>query len=240
MLRELAPDLWVTEQPLRFLGIELGTRTTVIRLSNGSLFIHSASRLNADLHHELETKGPVRFVVAPNKFHHLFVGDYQRAYSDAEFYCAPGLEAKRADLKFAATLTDEAPAGWRGQLEQLVFSTFSPLNEVIFFHHASRTLLLTDLMFNVTRSDSALTRLALTLDGGFGAPAVPRTFRMMLKWHRAATRALVDRILEWDFDRVVVAHGDVIESGGKRVIAAGWSFVGTVFCRPGCLKQLRT
>lgn len=225
MLRELAPDLWVTEQPLRFLGMELGTRTTIVRLSDGALFVHSPSRLNADLRREIDAKGAVRFVVAPNRFHHLFVGDYQRAYPDAEFYCAPGLETKRADLKFTATLTDEAPPGWRGQLEQLVFHTFSPLNEVVFLHRASRTLLFTDLLFNVTRSDSTLTKIALILDGGFGAPAVPRTFRMLLKWHRAETRALVDRILGWDFDRVVLAHGDVIESGGKRIVAAAWSFV---------------
>ena len=225
MLRELGPDLWVTEQPFRYLGFEIGTRTTVIRLSDGVLFVHSPSRLEEDLRAELAEIGRVRFVVAPNRFHHVFVADYQRAYLDAEFYCAPGLETKRGDLKFTATLTDEAPAGWRGQLEQLVFRSFSPLNEVVFFHRSSRTVLFTDLVVNVTRSDSTLTKIALTLDGVFGAAAVPRTFRMLLKWHRVDTRAMVDRILSWDFDRVVLAHGDVIESGGKRIIAQAWSFV---------------
>jgi hypothetical protein len=99
------------------------------------------------------------------------------------------------------------------------------LNEVVFFHRASRTLLFTDLIVNVIRSDSTLTKIVLTLDGIFGAPAVPRTFRTLLKWHRAETRALVDHILGWDFDRVVLAHGDVIENGGKKAVAEAWSFV---------------
>jgi hypothetical protein len=225
LLLELAPDLWVTERPFRYLGFEIGARTSVIRLSDGALFIHSPSRLDADLRRELDAKGPVRFVVAPNRFHHLFVADYQRAYPDAEFYCAPGLEAKRADLKFTATLTDEAPAGWRGQLEQLVFRTFSPLNEVVFFHRASRTVFFTDLIFNVMRTDSTLTKIVLKLDGGLGGPAVPRSFRMVLRWYRAETRTLVDRILGWDFDRLVVTHGDVVESGGKNAVAEAWSFI---------------
>jgi hypothetical protein len=225
MLRELAPDLWVTEQPFRYLGMEIGARTTVIRLSGGALFVHSPGSRAEELRAELAELGRVRFVVAPNRFHHVFVGDYQRAYPDAEFYCAPGLETKRADLKFTATLTDEAAPGWRGQLEQLVFRTFPGLNEVVFFHRASRTVLFTDLIFNLTRTDSTLAKIVLTLDGGFGGPAVPRSFRMLLRWRRAETRALVDRILGWDFDRVVVTHGDVIESGGKRIIAQAWSFV---------------
>lgn len=224
MLRELVPDLWVIEQPFRYLGFEIGTRTTIIRLRDGALLVHSPSRLGAEMRRELDAKGPVRFVVAPNRFHHVFVGDYQRAYPDAEFYCAPGLDTKRADLKFTATLTDEVQPVWQSQLEQLVFRSFSPLNEVVFFHRASRTLLFTDLIVNVIRSDSALTKVALTLDGTFGAPAVPRMFRMLLRWHRAETRALVDRILRWDFDRVVLGHGDVIESGGKKIVAEAWSF----------------
>jgi hypothetical protein len=225
MLRELAANLWVTEQPFRYLGMEIGGRTTVIRLIDGALFVHSPSRLDSNLHADLEAKGPVRFVVAPNRFHHIFIADYQRAFPQAEFYCAPGLQTKRPDLKFTATLTEEAPPGWRGQLEQLVFTSFSPLNEVVFFHRASRTVIFTDLVFNITRADSRLTKIMLTLDGGFGGPAVPRSFRMLLKWRREETRALIDRILQRDFDRVVVTHGDVIETDGKGILREAWSFI---------------
>ena len=225
MFRELASDLWVIDQPLRFLGIEIGARTTMIRLRDGSLFVHSPGRLDAALIGELNARGPVHFVIAPNRFHHLFVADYQRAFAGAGFYCAPGLEVKRRDLKFKAILSDVAPADWRGQIEQVVFHTFGALNEVVFFHRASGTLIFTDLMFNLTRSASMLGRIVLKLDGAFGAPAVPRSFRTMLKWHRAATRVLVDRVLGWDFERVVLAHGEVIECDGKRIVDEAWDFV---------------
>ena len=225
MLRELAANLWVTEQPFRYFGIEVGARTTIIKLSNGSLLVHSPTRLDTALRDDLDRKGKVAFVVAPNRFHHVFIGDYQKAYPQAVFFCAPGLDTKRADLKFNAVLGDDVQPEWSSQLDQLVFRAFPPLNEVVFLHRASRTVIFTDLLFNVTHTDSTLSRLAFTLDGGFKKPAVARTFKLLIRFKRGQARALIDRVLSWDFDRVVLAHGDVIETGGKRAVAEAWSFV---------------
>ena len=225
MLRELANNLWVAEQPLRYLGIEVGTRTTVIRLDDGRLFVHSPAQLRAELRDDLEKLGELKFVIAPNRFHHLFIGDYRLSYPACELHCAPGLEKKRPDLKFDAVLTDQPPSGWAGQLDQIVFRAFPPLNEVVFLHRASRTLIFTDLLFNVTHASSTISRIALRLDGAFGGPAVARTFRLLLKFRREQARASIQRILDWDFDRVILAHGDAIETGGKNAVAKAWSFL---------------
>jgi hypothetical protein len=226
MLRELALDLWVAEQPFRFLAMEVGLRMSVIRLRDRCLFVHSPIHLDPPTREALDALGQVRFVVAPNRFHHLFVADYVQGFPQAEFHCAPGLEEKRADLKFTSVLGNTAPPGWAGQLEQLVFTAFRPLNEVVFFHRASRTLLLADLLFNVPSGAGALSSpLVLWLDGCNGRAAVPRTFRVLLKLRRASVRGLIERILGWDFDRIVLAHGAVIETNGKSALARAWSFL---------------
>jgi hypothetical protein len=226
MLREIAPNLWVAEQPFRFLAMEVGIRTTIVRLQDGKLFVHSPTGLDATLRDELAERGEVGFVVAPNRFHHLFVADYQQAFPTAEFYCAPGLERKRPNLTFAAALNDAAPSGWAGELDQIVFTAFAPLNEVVFFHHASHTLILTDLLFNVPPGAGSIgSRLVLWLDGCNGHPAVPRTLRPMLKLRRKPVKTLLDRIFAWDFSRVVLSHGEVIETGAKDVLASAWSFI---------------
>jgi hypothetical protein len=171
--------------------------------------------------------GRVNFIIAPNRFHHLFVADYQRAFPEAECFCAPGLDQKRKDLRFTAVLSDTPPVGWSGPIDQLIFTAFPPLNEVVFLHRASRTLLLTDLLFNVApeKAGSVLSRTLLRLDGCNGNPAVARTFRLALKFRRHAARVLIDRILAWDFDRVIMAHGEIIETDGKRALARAWSFL---------------
>jgi hypothetical protein len=225
MLREIDNGIWAIEAPQRFLGAEVGTRMTVIRLADGSLFVHSPIHLDDEIRASLERIGPVRHVVAPNRFHHLYAADYPRNYPEAKLYAAPGLETKRRDLHFDAILSDEAPAAWRGEIDQLVFRGFAPLNETVFFHRTSRTVLFTDLLFNVTHTDSAWTRVLLTLDGGFGGPGVARTFRLMMRMRKRMVLDSVARILKWDFDRMTLAHGDVIERGAKAALQHAYSFL---------------
>jgi len=122
-MRSLATGLWVAEQSFKAspLGLNVDTRMTVIRLTNGGLFLHSPIKMDAETRHALDSIGPVRAVVAPNRVHHLFVADYVTAYPKARIYAAPGLPEKRRDLPFDGVLSDSAPDEWRGDLEQHLF-----------------------------------------------------------------------------------------------------------------------
>ncbi len=159
-LRNLATNLWVAERPLKLVVGDIGTRMTVIRLADNSLVLHSSVPLDAATRQALDELGAVRHVVAPSKVHHFFVGDYIAAYPQARIYGAPGLAAKRKDLRFDEVLSEEAPAAWRNEIEQHLFRGVPRMNEVVFFHRATRSLLLTDLAFNV----AAERDIALTMD----------------------------------------------------------------------------
>src|SRR5215469_18510 len=222
---QLHDNLWTVSRPLRFLGAEVGTRMTVIRLRDRRLFLHSPVMLDGPTKSEVDALGPIGFVIAPNRFHHLFVAEYMREYPNAKFFCAPGLDSKRKDLTFGATLDDVPPVEWDGQIDQLVFRALPPLNEVVFFHRESRSLLVTDLLFNVKTSESAYTRFLMRLDGGLGRVAVARSFRWLIKMRRATARATVDKMLSWDFDRLIVTHGEVVASGAKEPVRAAWDFL---------------
>ena len=89
-LTQLAPDLWVATRPLPLVVGDIGTRMTVIRLRDGSLFLHSPVKLDAETRAALDAIGPVRAVVAPSLVHHFYVGDYGTAYPQATLYAAPG------------------------------------------------------------------------------------------------------------------------------------------------------
>jgi hypothetical protein len=225
MLTKLAPDLWTAEQPLKLLGVEMGARMSVIRLPGGGLFIHSPVTLDAPLRSELDLLGPVEHVVSPNRLHHLFVGDFMVAYPSASYYAAPGLASKRPDLKFTATLGNDPVPAWAGQLDQFWCDGSALLNEVVFFHRASRTLILTDLAFNIQRSESILSRILLTLDGAYGRFGGSHIAKLIFLASRSKWRAAIDRILEWDFDRIVVAHGDIVPTGGKRLMRDAFRYL---------------
>jgi len=225
-LTPLAPDLWVATRPLPLIVGDIGTRMTVIRLPDGGLFLHSPVQLDAETQRALDAVGTVRCVVAPSKVHHFFVGAYGAAYPQARLFAAPGLPEKRTDVHFHAVLDDAPAPEWRGAIEQHLFRGAPALNEIVFFHPSSRTLLLTDLAFNMVRPPPMRrARMFVRLVGAVGRFGPHRFVRFLMR-DRAAARESVRQILNWDFDRVVVTHGDVLETGGKQQLAAAFAFLG--------------
>jgi hypothetical protein len=220
---QLDDALWVAAAPLRFIGLHLGTRMTIVRRSDGGLIVHSPIALDDALRGEVEALGPVCCVIAPNLFHHLYAGDWAAAFPGARLVGARGLEKKRKDLRFDATILDEPDPGFAGALQPLHMQGCL-LRETVFLHAPSRTLVSSDLVENFATSDHWATRWYLEVSGIHGQPGVGLTLRP-LYWARTRARACLDRVMAWDFDRVVLAHGDVIETHGREVVRAGFSWL---------------
>lgn len=223
-LRQLADDLWVAEQSQKFFGLAVGARMTVMRLPGEQLLLHSPIQLDPSLREQLDALGRVCFVVAPSRLHHLYAGDAVRDYPGARLWVAPGLEKKRPDLRFEAILGDEAPAEWRGQVDQAFFAGRPYENEVAFCHRASRTLITCDLAFNFGPSAPLPTRFFMSLIRSYGHLGPTKLDPLLIR-DRALARASLERILAWDFDRVIVSHGDVHERGGREILREGYAWL---------------
>ena len=224
MLRELAPDLWIADQPLRFFGLEIGARMTVIRLPGARLLLHSPIARSHELSQQVERLGSPSFLVAPNRFHHLYAGDWQSAHPTARLYVAPGVDAKRPDLRISGVLGDDALPDWSGVLDQVPIRGFPLSNEVVFFHRPSRTLVASDLAFNVGAGSPARTRIAFRLMGAYGRLSATTLERMAIR-DRAAFRDSLSRILSWPIARIVVAHGEVVEGDAHRALAEAYAWI---------------
>ena len=223
-LRQLAENLWIADRPQTFYGLPVGTRMTVIRLAGDRLLLHSPVTLDAALRRELDALGRVAFAVAPNRVHHLHAGEVATAYPGARLWVAPGLDRKRPDLRFEAVLGDDAPDEWRAEAAQVFFRGRPYENEVVFFHRASRTLVMCDLAFNFGPRSPAPTRLLMKLLRSYGRFG-PSTLDPLLIRDRRAAQESLGRILAWDFDRVIVAHGDVLDRGGHELLRRGYSWL---------------
>lgn len=109
MLQSFDEGVWIDTRPAKFWGVETGSRMTVVRLSEGGLFVHSPVALDEETRREIDALGEVRAVVAPSLFHHLHVAGWLSRYPSAVVAACPGLEWKRPDLAFTAVLGDQAP-----------------------------------------------------------------------------------------------------------------------------------
>ena len=224
--RNLAANLWVVDRPFKlpYIRVEVGTRMTCIRLTGGRLVLHSPVKLDAALRQSLDALGEIKAIVAPNRLHHLFLAEYITSYPQAGVYTAPSLRKKRPDLRITGELGDEPQNEWRGEIEQHLFRGAPRLNEVVFFQPATRTLVLTDLAFNISKNAAKRSLLFYWLwDVGHFGPH--RFVRLRGIRDRTAAGASVERILRWNFDRIIVSHGDVLESGGYEQFASAFAFL---------------
>ena len=229
-MQQVDADLWTAESPLRFLGLEVGARMTVIRLpagageGQGDLFLHSPIAATPDLVREVQALGRVAWLVAPNKFHHLYVGDWHEACPEARLYVAPGLDTKRSDLNVTGVLTDDPEPAWADTIDQVALEGFPFMNEIVFYHRPTATLMVSDLAFNMGPDAPALTRAAFRLIGTEGKLA-PTLLEKLLVKDRKAFRRSLERILEWPFERVIVAHGDIKEANARTELVEGYAWI---------------
>jgi hypothetical protein len=216
-LIEVERDIWIAEGPaVPFLTIPYPTRMTIVRLSNRRLWVCSPIRLDPELEKAVEALGTVECLVSPNKLHHLFLGEWAKTWPSARLYASPGLARRRQDLRFDRELGDTAPAEWAGEIDQVVVRGSFAMEEVLFFHRGSRTLIVTDLVqkFEPERLSGAQ-RFVMRLDGMLGPNgSTPREWRLSF-WNRKAARRAVQTAVAWNPERVILAHGAWIERGGR-------------------------
>jgi hypothetical protein len=223
-VRRLDDGIWVVDRPLRLGGIEIGSRMTVIRLGDGSLLLHSPVLCDDEARRDVEALGPVRFLFAPNKVHHFFVAAWKEAYPSAKLLAAPGLREKRPKIPFGAVLDGEAPEAWRSCVQTELFQGASWINEIVLFHASSRTLVLTDLAMNFHSAPNLRTEIWQRLFDVRNRFGPTRLVRFLIR-DRVAARASLDRILAWDFERVTMAHGDPLETGGKAALRDAYAWL---------------
>lgn len=225
-LDAFVPDaLWLREYPVRLAGARFNARMTVIKLRSGELLVHSPCAFDAALAAEVAALGRVAAIIAPGNLHWLHVRSCQEAFPDAATYVCPGVDERaKGRLAFDAVLGDEAPPLWAGELSQLALQGTRVMREVVFMHHASRTLILVDLVENFTPATpgtNALLRIVFRAVGLWNRPGPAPEYRFA-RGDRARVREGLERILAWDFERVILAHGDLITRDAHDVVARAW------------------
>ena len=223
-LTNLAPNLWIAEQPLRFVGLQLGTRMTVVRLQPGKLLLHSPIAWSPTLAAQLDALGEPSFIIAPNRFHHLFLDTWLQAYPRCQLHVAPSLEIKRPDLKPTSVLGRSQNLDFSDELQHVVLHGFPFTNEVVFFHPRTATMIASDMVFNIGPRHAATTRLFFRLNGAYGRPAVTVLERLLIKDRDAFHRDLND-VLAWPFTRLIMAHGDVVDGDGHAALTGAYQFL---------------
>jgi len=213
-LKSIGSDIWIVDGPeISFYGIPFSTRMTVIRLKNGDIFLHSPTQISDALRAEVAALGPVKYLISPNWIHYAYISDWADAFPAAQAFASPGVRQRAENqgikVTFEHELAELAPPGWAGQIDQMLVAGSKVHQEFVFFHHGSGTLVLTDLIENFEATAlpwwvRPLARLAGIVDPD---GKMPIDMWMTFRAHRDALGPCVQRMISWEPDYIVVAHG---------------------------------
>ncbi len=233
VLKPVAANVWIVDGPLIWFGMPwrrmpFPTRMTVIKLAGG-LLLHSPTGLSPALKKQVQGLGTPRWIVGPNRIHYWWIPDWKHAFPDADVYLALRiLEQSKGRINFATYALSMANGyPWDRELVTLpVEGSF--MTEFEFFHPESRTLVLTDLIenFEPSRLDGVLMR-CLTWLGGVQDPhgGMPRDMRMTFLRNRGNLKATVERMIEWDPERIILAHGRWYETGATQELRRAFAWL---------------
>ena len=126
-------------------------------------------------------------------------------------------EEKRKDITFKETLTDKVPAEWSASFQLQQIQGMPKVNEFVFLHKPSGTLILTDLIFNIKNARGILTQIMLWCAGARGKLAQSRLLKYFFTKDRDAAGRSIEPILDWYFERIIMAHGEIINDDGTKL-----------------------
>ena len=232
-LKPVADDVWIVDGPLiRFrtigLNIPFPTRATIIRLDGGRLFVHSPTPLDGSLKAEIDKSGVPRWIIGPNRLHYWWIPDWRDAYPEAEVYLAPRIKEQAGErLNFDCRALDLSSGyAWDEQIKTLSVPG-AYMTEIVFFHVASRTLVLTDLIENFESAKLGFLMRFLCWLGGVRDPdgSTPSDLRATFRKQRPQVRAAVETMIEWDPERIVLAHGRWYARDGRAELQRAFRWI---------------
>jgi hypothetical protein len=214
-----AEHIWIVDGPsVRDMGVMFTTRMTVVKLCDGSLWVDSPVPVTFETLEKITALGPIGYLVAGTPRHVWRLAAWHTLFPEAQLWAArtTPFTLRERHIPLTGILGDEPPQAWKNDFDQLAFKGNPLIEEVFFFHKPSRTVILDDLiqihpMVNGEPFRNALWKLegVVSPDGGVGLDIRLSFIR------RNLARQSLQRLLSWDFDRLIIAHGPCIEKGAK-------------------------
>ncbi len=222
-MRPLADNLWIKSYPLSVLGTQHGRNVTVLRLESGRMIIHSMAPFTSGDVGAIRALGSPGWLVEAMLLHDTYAHDGRKAFPDLPFLAPPGFSDV---VGFPTDPLDTLPSEWTDEIDVLPLNGAPKLREYAMLHRPSRTLIVADLVFNFRADERGWDRFFHRFIAGFKRyPGMSRIFRLCVN-DRTAFQASLARLLAWDFDRIVVGHGEVVEKDGKALLRRGLADAG--------------
>lgn len=231
MLEKVDDNIWIAEGDcVSFYGFPYPTRSVIVRLRDGGLWVWSPIKLTGALKAAVQDLGPVKHLVSPNKIHYLFLEEWASSFPAAKLWGPASTIKKCPDLWFEEPLSDAPPLEWADEIDQVWVRGSPVMDEVAFHHKPSATTILADLSENFT--DAFLKEhwkpLARWIARRWkiveGWGYAPLEWRLSFIFRRRA-KAAKARLIAWPTERVIMAHGEWQPEQGQAYLKKAFAWL---------------
>lgn len=208
-------DVQFLECKIRMPMMDLPVRTTVVTLSNAKIMISPGSKLTKE---DLKKAGAVTDIIAPCMLHCGGVQQAREVFPQARVWGPKGVEQVKPEIPWNGFL-DEKTWPYQDELRLIELKGLPRNNECVFVHKKSKLLIVQDLFFNMREPKGFGAWLFTHLFGTYDRFALSRLFKIFIK-DKHAFQVSAQQILEEDFTKVAVGHGNIFDGGPAEVLAA--------------------
>ncbi len=207
----LSEDSWYKVFPLKVLGADFNRTVTVVRLDGVNVLVHSTAPFTEEDYRFFHSLGSQVHFAEATCLHDTYTKQVLQNPAVERIYAPENFPIKDSRIRPLAEL--ETALG--EAVEMIPLRGMPKINEVEFFDTRHGILIIADLLFNFAPHSTAWTKGVLRIFSGISVfPDMSRLFRMMIK-DRNAFRKSVGQLKNLEFDKLVVAHNQVITEEAK-------------------------
>jgi len=221
----VAKDVWIFSKPFaRFGFIPVGGRSTAIKLPDGGVWVLASTPLNDETKKKINELGPVKYIIGPDAVHHLYLGEFKKEYPDAKLIAVEeAIKKKESEgLVFDGAWgkdPSDTKYGFEDAIQACYFSGYAN-KDVAFYHAQSKSLIQADLLFNLPPTEQYSTSKpprTIPFIGNFTPESwIHKRFVSSMEVDKESMRRDAKTVANWDFERIIPCHGDVVEKDGNR------------------------
>lgn len=195
--------------------MSLPVRSVVAATKNGQVLISPGSKITKA---QYQGVGQIATIVAPNLLHCAGVPLAVSCFPKAEVWGPEGVRKQKPDMPWQKEL-NEAPWPYEDELLPVFIGGMPKVNETVFLHKKSKTLIVTDLCFNMQNVKGIGAWIILNLFGTYKKFGVSKFYVKFVK-DQDAFKGSLAALFKHDFENIVLSHGFNIIGGGKEKLMA--------------------
>jgi hypothetical protein len=212
--RQITDDVVVMSSPWHVFRIDFARTVTLLRLRDGRVVIHSSAPFTAEDIAAIRGFGKPAWLVDATLLHDTFAKEGRAAFSRFALSRTGWFRESERDSDWTI---GASPSDWKDEIDVLKLDG-NRMSEHALFHRRSAPLVVADLFFSFPRQTRGwghfFIRYVMRLPRLFGVSVF---FRMTIS-NRQAFNGSMKALLQWNFDRLVVAHREPIDKDAKPTV----------------------